>query len=145
MSRTNASVLLYLRFVPVEAVVFVVVDCSPVALVVGQIRSFIENLLRHELIACHSLDHFAHSLSQSLPHLKRHISPGQRLSKCKHLSFTCQQFLKYCKVTSYLEVGADLQQQPSCSSDIIGGHQPPLEDGQRNIGTGGQIQICNWR
>lgn len=47
-------------------------------------------------------------------------------------------------LTPYFEVGADLQQQPPCSSDIIGGHQLPLEDGQRNIGTWGQIQICNW-
>lgn len=43
-----------------------------------------------------------------------------------------------------LEVGVDLLQQPSRKLDVIGGHQLPLEDGQRDVGARGQIQISNW-
>lgn len=53
----------------------------------------------------------------------------------------------YGKVTTarfYLEVGADLHQHPPCNSDIVGGHQLPLEDGERNVRARGQIRVCDW-
>lgn len=57
---------LYLSFVPVEAVVFVVVECILVALMLGEFGSLVENLLGLQLTAGHPLDHLAHSLSQQL-------------------------------------------------------------------------------
>lgn len=72
VSGGASSVRLYLGFVPVEAVVFVVLDCSLVALVLGQLGSVVEDLVGLELIAGHPLDHLAHSVSQHLPDLNTH-------------------------------------------------------------------------
>lgn len=63
---------MHLSFVPVEAVVFVVVDCSLVALMLGQFGSVVENFLGLELITGHPLDHLVHILSQHLPDLNTH-------------------------------------------------------------------------
>lgn len=60
---------------PVEAVVFVVVDCSLVALMLGEFSSVFENVVGLEPIAGHCLDHFAHCLSHRFPnlHTRSHI------------------------------------------------------------------------
>lgn len=65
-------VQLYLSFVPVEAVVFVVVDRSLVALMLGQVCSGVENLLGLVFIVGHLLHNFAHRLSHHLPELNTH-------------------------------------------------------------------------
>lgn len=45
---------------------------------------------------------------------------------------------------SYLKVFVDLLQQFSRSLEVIGGHHLPLEDGQRNVRAGRQVQVGDW-
>lgn len=45
---------------------------------------------------------------------------------------------------SYLKVFVDLLQQFSRNLEVIGGHHLPLEDGQRNVRAGCQVQIGDW-
>lgn len=68
----DSRVRLYLGFVPVEAVVFVVVDRRLVALMLGQVGSGVENLLGLELIVGHLLHDFSHRISHNLPDLNTH-------------------------------------------------------------------------
>lgn len=60
----------YLLFVPVEAVALVMVDCSLVAPVLGQVRPIVQNLLRRQPVARHSPDHPEHGVGQHLPDLR---------------------------------------------------------------------------
>ena len=140
----DPSAQLYLSFVPVEAVVFEVVECSLVASVLGEIGSLVENLLGLELTAGHPLHHFTHGISHRLPDLNTNT---HTYSHMKSVIWDLLWWNLCSKVTTssfYLEMGADLHQHPPCNSDIIGGHQLPLEDGQRNVGTRGQIWVCDW-
>lgn len=63
------SVQIYLLFVPVEALVFIMVDGGLVALVLSQVGSFVQNFFRLQRVAGHSLDHPVHDVSQHLPNL----------------------------------------------------------------------------
>lgn len=60
----------YLLFVPVEAVVLVMVDCSLVTLVLGQVGLFVQNLYRLQRVTSHLLDHSVHVVGQYLPDLR---------------------------------------------------------------------------
>lgn len=54
---------------PVEAVAFVVIHCSLVALMLGEVSPFVQNLLSLEPIAGHLFNHFAHGVGQQLSDL----------------------------------------------------------------------------
>lgn len=49
--------------------------------------------------------------------------------------------LSVISVTPYLEVSVDLLQQSPGFCDVIGIHQLPLQDGQGNVRTGGQVWV----
>lgn len=66
----------YLLFVPVEAVVLVMVDCSLVTLVLGQVGLFIQNLHRLQRVTGHLLDHSVHVVGQYLPDLRTNSPTG---------------------------------------------------------------------
>lgn len=62
---------LYLGLVPVEADAPVVSERRRVALVLGEVSLFVENLLRLGLVSRHHPDHLAHGGIQYLPDLER--------------------------------------------------------------------------
>lgn len=61
--------LVYLLLVPVEALVFVMVDGGLVAPVLGQVGSFVQDFFRLQRVAGHSQDHPVHDASQQVPRL----------------------------------------------------------------------------
>lgn len=61
---------MYLRLVPVEAPVLVMVDGDPVAAVLGQVGAFVQNFFCCQRVARHSLDHPVRDVSQYVPNLR---------------------------------------------------------------------------
>lgn len=138
---------LYLRFAPVEAVVFEVLHCRLVALMLGEVSSAVYHVIGFERIADDSLDHFAHSVGHNVPELHRQRFTHSLMVNCHQMDFQCSGTLPQTLesfVSLYLEVGTDLHEQAPCHTDVIGGHHLPLQDGQRNVRARGQIQVCNW-
>ena len=76
--KKDHSKRLYLRFVPVEAVAFVGADGGLVALMLGELRSVIEDFLSLELIARHLLYQEAHSVSQHVSDLNKKLKKTKK-------------------------------------------------------------------
>lgn len=136
----TGSVASYLRLVPVEAAAFVVVDSGLVAAILGEFGSVVQNLLRLQHAAGHLLHDVAHGLSQSLLDLNAH----KQINSLERPKLWSAPRRGRGRFLLYLEVGADLRQQGPRRSDVIGGHELPLQDGQGDVGARGQVLGCDW-